>query len=177
MSHYSPNVSENMAIHKNPTTWMDAAKAAGSVSGVNPNFIYEQWAFESNNFTAGRTKDNNPMNRKNLKGDWMSFGSPEEAGKSFGGYLKRRYPEASGARTEEEYASIMRSHGYWTDSTSVAQYAGGMKHFAITLNVGGATVNVTNPGASADEIANKVAERQGIEISRRLREFSGVYGG
>lgn len=160
-----------------------AAQAVSSKTGIPAAFIYGQWAHETGNFTnRGATDLNNLAGIKNqsLSG-YRSFGSINEFADYYANLLtNKRYSSAGvpSAKTPEEFAQALKRGGYYEDS--VSNYTAGLNRGIANYNlsVGGITVNVTQPNATADDIATrtakKVQETMEIANARMQREMSGV---
>ena len=114
------------------------AKQVGQKTGINPEFIYAQWYHESAGFTSRLAKENynfggmtqvEPNGEENKQPDgsnyYMQFNSPEDWADYYARYIEY-YPELKNAQSAYEFASILRSGGYYTDS--VDNYTKGLEN-------------------------------------------------
>lgn len=165
---------------------LQAADWVSQKTGIPASLVYGQWVHETGNFTnRGATELNNFAGIKNPGGnDYRSFGSINEFSTYYAQLmLSRRYASAGVpyAKTPEEFAQALKQGGYYEDSAAnyTAGLRRGMSNYTINNSVGGVTVNVTQPNASAEEIAAKAAqkmdERLAQATARLTREGSGVF--
>jgi len=144
------------------------ARKAGADTGINPKLIFEQWAFETGNFTSRATQLNNLAGIR-LPGstEYQRFGSLSDFEKRYAEVLKLpRYAGLLGVKNEEEMATVFKRGGYYDPKVDAKTYSGGMRRFGseymqyaapqqnITVNVGG--VHVTHPNATPDQVTNAV---------------------
>lgn len=136
------------------------AQKIGAERGVAPELIYGQWYHETGGFTSRLTKENNNLaGLKGTDGEYMSFSSIEE----FANYFNRIWgPYIAGATSPEEYASKLKSEGYFEDGYD--NYVAGIK---------GGMQNIPS-GDSGESGAS--GERGGDFGKSNLRKWSSAHG-
>lgn len=136
------------------------AQKIGAERGVDPEIIYGQWYHETGGFTSRLTKENNNLaGLKGTDGEYMSFSSIEE----FANYFNRIWgPYIAGATPPEEYASKLKSEGYFEDGYD--NYVAGIK---------GGMQNIPS-GDSGESGAS--GERGGDFGKSNLRKWSSAHG-
>lgn len=136
------------------------AQKIGAERGVDPEIIYGQWYHETGGFTSRLTKENNNLaGLKGTDGEYMSFSSIEE----FANYFNRIWgPYIAGATSPEEYASKLKSEGYFEDGYD--NYVAGIK---------GGMQNIPS-GDSGESGAS--GERGGDFGKSNLRKWSSAHG-
>jgi len=128
------------------------AQQIGAETGINPQFIYGQMYHETGGFTSDLAKENNNFGGlKGEDGEYMSFSSPEDFGKYYASYLSK-YEGLSSATTPEEYASALKSGGYYEDS--VENYTAGIESGMQNIPVGTVSTDTSN-----------IPEQSGVDIS------------
>lgn len=192
------NVPANLQPYLRPmssSSSNDAASEAariGALTGMNPRLIYEQWAHETGNFRSElATMHHNLAGIKTPGGaGYRDFGSVGEFADYYAKLLSEpRFSGLKGAMNEEQWAAILKSGRYMEDSAG--NYARGMRRFRIgpeasptayrggDTHVGGVTVHVTQPNATAHEIASAVGaelhRRLGRQTQEHLVQFQEVY--
>lgn len=159
------------------STAAQAYALAQQLSGqlnVPADILYRQFAHETGNFTnRGATSLNNLAGIKNPGGNgYRSFDSIQDFGNYYGKLIKHRYSDAVGSKSVDQYASALKRGGYFQDSLS--NYEHGMN--GVTIG----SINITHPGASAEEITNHIGERikeeRKKQNQRNLTELTSVYG-
>ena len=165
---------------------------AGQISastGISPDILYAQWAHETGNFTnRGATQLNNLAGIK-LPGsdEYRSFASLQDFGNYYNSLLhSSRYSSALGAKSIDQFASALKQGGYMSDTLN--NYERGMRRYTPSSSTGAnvnnsvsiGDVHITQPAASADDIANtvisKVRQMQRMQTQRNLAELTTVYG-
>lgn len=117
------------------------AKRAAEIAGdpIKPEWVYAQWAHETNNFTStlcekyrnlGGLTQTTPNDIPQPDGElwYMKFDTYEDYADYFGHYL--RYYEADGiyeAQNIDEYVKALKNGGYFGDTYE--NYVAGCKNF------------------------------------------------
>lgn len=113
------------------------AQVAGEIAGIDPRFIYCQWAHETADFSSELCRDyhnlggitqDTPTDAPQPDGSlwYMRFDSDDGYAAYFGRYLKLyRADGIYDATTIDEYAQALKRGGYFGDS--VENYVAGMK--------------------------------------------------
>ncbi len=157
---------------------LNAAVQVSRLTGLPANLIWDQWAFETADFTK--------MKGRNNFGNIMhggAFVNYSNLGDFVNEYAKvaSREPGIGGAKTFMGWASSMRSGNYWTDPTTVQQYAGGMKRYdpefqSLAAQVHIDTVNITVPPSQTPQQAVKtVREAMKFNVQKNLAQMGGPY--
>jgi len=169
-----------------------AADYISRITGVPARWLYGQFVHETGGFTnRGATQLHNLAGIKAPGGaDYRDFGDFQ----SFADYYARlimspRYRSALQAKTDAEYFQALKAGGYYEDSygnyLSGARRGENLYHPQsytpghTNVDVGGVTVHVTQPNASAQEIADltaqKVADQTARRVQANLLQMSGAY--
>jgi len=171
-----------------------AAALAQSVSartGIPADLLWSQWAHETGGFTNRGARELNNLAGVNVPGgtgqDYRSFDSLEDFGDYYVHLMRQggRYSAARGATSADQFSSALKAGGYYAAPQS--EYTAGMDRWskqysraASSITVGSVNVHINNPGASPDEIQQRVM--QGVssamdtQVQRNLNEFAGGYG-
>ena len=184
----SPAVSPTQGVTSNQAKL--AAQRAASQLGIPAEIIYGQWAHETGNFTNRGSAQLNNLAGIRIPGstEYRSFSSIQEFTDYYTKLLSsNRYSGVRGSVTPEQFAWGLKSGGYYEDS--YANYSAGIKRWqpsyqpssnAVTIGELNTTVQVINPNASADEIAQKtstaIRNELGSGVKKNLAAFSPVYG-
>jgi hypothetical protein len=156
------------------------ATIAGQVGqrlNVDPSIIYAQWAHETGGFTnRGATSLNNLAGiRMPGSTDYRSFGSLGEFGNYYANLIQRRYPQALGAQSIDQYATALKAGGYFEDS--LANYERGMHRYAGAISIG--QINIMQPNATPDQItqafSDAIAKREQAQSAIYLNELKPAY--
>ncbi len=166
------------------------ALKVGADLHVDPKLIFEQWAHETGGFRSRLAREQNNFGGMKLYGmdTYASYASPEEYAQKWEENFRRNYLSSGvqNAQTEQQYAEDLK-HGrigeYYSDSTE--NYARGMERYrgaydsyfdqqsnmggqtssstdnSVTNTVGDIHVNITQPGASAQDVQRAV--RDGVQ--------------
>lgn len=158
------------------------AAKIGSDLGVDPSLIYGQMALETNNFKNRGATDLHNYTGIGGQGNYKKFASDDEYASYFEGQIKRNYQGVIGATSPEQMAHAFKHGriGSWYGDGSESDYGAGIRsrsggYGAVSIG----TINIMQPNASADEIANtvarKVQEQQGRETQRNLTQLTPVF--
>lgn len=166
-----------------------AAKMAGERLGIDPSIIFAQWAHETNNFSNRGARELNNFAGIRLPGstEYRSFKDASDFADYYSNLIQHRYKGALGAKSIDEFATGLHTGNigsYFEDSLS--NYEKGMKNHIGDYSRGSSTthvsigdINIMQPNASADEIANKVASRvadkQNKQNQRNLSQLQTVF--
>jgi flagellum-specific peptidoglycan hydrolase FlgJ len=105
---------------------MSLAKKAGASLGLPPEWIYAQWAHESDAFSSElAVEDYNLAGLTNVGGGYASYDSYEDFADNYVSFLKH-YPVTLGSKNINEFASNLSAEGYYTDS--VSNYLSGLNY-------------------------------------------------
>ena len=124
------------------------AQRVSKMTGIPADIIYAHWAHETGGFTnRGATQLNNlaGINVPGGKGqDYRKFSSFDEFGDYYAKLMRPggRYSGASSVKTADEFASVLKAGGYYTDSQS--NYASGMRAFMGSKSSVNYTANLMN---------------------------------
>ncbi len=169
------------------------AQAVSARTGVNANYIWSQWAHETGNFThLGAANNLAGINIPGGNGtQYRSFASLND----FGDYYAKligpggRYSGVGGARSADDFASALKSSGYYSGpesayATDMARFGsiydrGGGGRNGSGVTVGSIVINVTQPGASPEQISNhvitKLHEESAKQVQRNQQEWAQLY--
>jgi hypothetical protein len=157
-----------------------AALAAAQVSymtGLPANLIWDQWAFETNGFRHMAGKNN--LGGIMSGGKFANYGSLENFASSYA-KIAMGEPGIKGAKTVTSWAQAMRAGHYWTDPTTVAQYAGGMARYdkdyrGIAAQVHIDNVNITVPPTtkSDKQVIHYIREAMKFDVQKNLAQAGG----
>ena len=112
--------------------YLDCAKIASDISGVDQEILFAQWSHETAGFTSelcvtynnlgGLTQEKkNDLPQPDGRYYYMKFDSPEDYATYFGKYLGY-YP--GDKSTIEKYATVLKEGGYFGDT--LENYIAGM---------------------------------------------------
>lgn len=161
----------------------ELAKRVSSQTGIPADWIFAQWAHETDFFRSRAFREQNNLAGMREGMQYRTFGSMDESAQYFAKLLSSpRYSSAHDANSMEAYALALKRGGYYEDT--YANYSRGMARWEPQysrgdVNVGGVQVYVTHPGASAEEIGHHVVraidQRLGAGTQRLLAESAGPY--
>lgn len=161
-----------------------ARKIAGTISkrtGIPAEIIFGQFVHETGNFTNRGAKELHNLAGINVPGgggqDYRNFGSFEEFSNYFSQLLTgSRYAGALNTHTADSYAAALKRGGYYTGPEG--DYAKGIQRGEASYNVGGVTVNITQPHATAEEVKratlHALDEKMGRENQREMLQTPAV---
>jgi hypothetical protein len=171
-----------------PTDIADKARGlAAEVSqriGVPADIIFAQWAHETGNFTnRGATQLNNLAGiRQGL--EYRNFSSLDDFANYYSGLIQKRYPAAIGSQNTDQFAAALKAGGYYEDTyknyskgmrAAQPSYSGGSASSSVSIG----SIYITQPNASAQEIANevasKVSDQQGKQTQRLQAQLTPVF--
>jgi methyl-accepting chemotaxis protein len=145
-------------------------------------YLFEQMAFETGGFKNRGVGFNNFAGIKDSKGEYQHFDSVQDFIKRYEQVLSaHRYAGLFDSKNELEFATIAKQGGWYADdatgkAASPMQYAGGMVRYGDTYDI---NVHVTQPNASADQIAqavhSKLKQEQGSQTAYNVRNLEGAY--
>ena len=124
----------------NDKPYYHLAQRVSDKTGLPTNWIYAQWAHETDDFTSTLTLENNnfggvcqvePNGEENKQPDgdlyYMHFNTPDEYADYFANYIKKfKEDGVMDAKTLEEYAYALKKGGYYGDSYE--NYSEGMRN-------------------------------------------------
>lgn len=163
----------------------ELAGRIGRDLGVDPALVYGQFAHETGNFTNRGTKDLHNLGGIRIPGStqYRDFASFDDFGKYYEDQISRNYRGVFGAKTPEAWAHALKNGriGAYYEGSEEA-YGKGMRNFMPGYNGGSVSIgqiNIMQPNASAEEIAqtvaSKVQQQQGKQQQRNLTELSPVF--
>ncbi len=160
----------------------ELAKRVSAQTGVAADWIFAQWAHETDNFTSNVFRKYHNLAGIRVGGQYQNFSSMDESADRYAQVLSLpRYASARGAHSASDFAYALKMGGYYEDK--YANYIRGMQRFLPASGgntyVGGVQVHVTQPGASAEEIyqatVRAIDDKLGKGNQRLLAEYSGAY--
>ena len=159
------------------------AKYAAQKLGIPADLILAQWKFETENFTKIAAQNNLGGFRIPGTKTYQNFSSLQDFADAYVRTLSgKRYGGLSLPQTPEEMAAFLKRGSYY--EAPEKQYAAGLRRYDEVLRPMTAhnsyrvdvQVNVTHPGASAEEIGkvvqNKVSDQMEKQTQRNLQEFT-----
>lgn len=136
------------------------ANRVSKMTGIPANILWAQWAHETGNFTNRGAKDLNNLAGVNVPGgkgqDYRKFNSLDDFGDYYAKLMRPDglYPNASKAKTPEDFAAALKAGGYYTapqDSyaTGIRNFMRPEKYSQALQGVQGASSNVAAAGGPA----------------------------
>lgn len=180
----------------NTTTNNSISSKASSIAqqiskdtGIPANFIFDQFAHETNDFSNRGAKSlNNLAGIRNGK-DYRNFDSLDDFASYFEKTITSKRYTSQGildARTIDNYSASLKNGGYYEDSLS--NYSSGLKArdkeyngqpSSIDNSVTIGDIYVEHSNASANDIANavvaKVQAKQGTQTQRNFSQLQSVH--
>lgn len=155
------------------------AARVSQMTGIPADIIYAQWQHETANFTNRGAKQLNNLAGVNVPGgkgqDYRSFKSLDEFGDYYAHLMRPGglYPNASKAKTPEEFAAALKAGGYYSDSesnyaTDMRRYFNGVKGAAGNVAAAG---QPAAGGSSDHSITNHVGE---IKVYTAATDADGI---
>lgn len=154
-----------------------AAAQVSYVTGLPANLIWDQWAFETNGFKhlAGRNNLGGIMEG----GKFANYGNLGDFASAYA-KIAIGEPGIKGAKTPAAWAAAMRAGHYWTDPTTVAQYAGGMARYdkdyrGVAAQVHIDNVNITVPPTTKGDkqVIHYIREAMKFNVQKNLAQAGG----
>ena len=153
---FYPNVKEALTSTNSGSASTDAAdrarglaKQVSSQTGIPADWIFAQWAHETDFFRSRAFREQNNLAGMREGMSYRTFGNMNESAEYFARLLMSpRYSSARGANSMEGYAYGLKQGGYYEDS--YANYSRGLARWEPQysrgdVHVGGVQVYVTHP--------------------------------
>ena len=158
------------------------AETISGRTGIPAQWIYGQMAFETGNFSSRLFREQNNVGGLKSGNAFANFSSLQMSAEEMARVLSLpRYSAARHAHNLREYVAGLGAGGYYGKDDPNA-YLRGVGHYAPLYFTGGpthVTVQVTNPNASADDIARatqrKLEETEGKRTQRMLLQLQSAY--
>lgn len=132
------------------------AARVSAMTGISPDIILAQWEHETGNFHNRGARELNNLAGINVPGgkgqDYRSFKSLDDFGDYYAGLLKRKYPDALGAKDVDTFAKALKKGGYFGDS--LQNYEKGMSSHLAGIQGAASTVAAAGGPVSRQEASN-----------------------
>jgi len=161
------------------------AQQVSAKTGIAPDLLWSQWAHETGGFKHLAAANNLAGIKIPGTDQYMSFNSLDEFGSYYANMMRAggRYSGIESSQTPAEFAAVLKHGGYYADTQR--NYTAGMNAWDARykgggdVSISGTTINITQPGASAAEIASAVHRKLAADTARRIQgnlaEFQGGY--
>lgn len=165
---------------------MMLARQVSKYTGIPANFIFDQWAHETNDFSNRGATSLNNLGGVRISGstEYRKFSSLQAFADYFEQLLTSQRYTSKGilsAKTIPNYAEALKAGGYYADT--VQNYTKGMLYrerehnTAASISVG--NIYIMQPNATPQEIQHAVTkgvqDAQGKTVTRLLPQVQGAY--